>query len=58
MKYLIKAKVKIKDVFNIISKEIEAHSKSLAQEKFKAKLGADHKLKRSKIEILEIKELN
>jgi len=56
MKYTVDGKMRIKGVEQKFSKELEAQSEARAREIILQQLGADHRLKRTQIEIVSVKE--
>lgn len=56
MKFIVEGTMEISGQVRKFVKEIEAQSKKRAQEMVEQKIGADHKLKRSQIKIVNIGE--
>lgn len=56
MKFIVEGKMRIGGTEQKFSKEIDAESEKRANEMILERLGADHRLKRTQIEIVSVKE--
>jgi len=57
MKYLVSGSMKVKGVWKVFVKEMEADSESRVREMVLTNIGADHRLKRTQIKVKTVEAM-